>query len=78
MFNIHYSQIENKVEWEKHAKVRFFPTLGVISNIGGGVSEQCWLYQIVVGLILTVELDLFYLFPVPTKPTSTYFEKFYI
>ena len=51
IFSIHYSQIKNKVESEKHGKVRFFtvrtnPTLGVSSNMGWGVSEQCWMYQI--------------------------------
>ena len=42
----HYSQIENKVKSEKHVKFRFFnvqtnPTLGVSSNMGWGVFEQC-------------------------------------
>ena len=45
IFNIHYSQIENKVESEKHVKVRLFtvrtdPTYGVSSNMGwAGVSH---------------------------------------
>ena len=40
-FSIHYSQIEDKVESEKHVKVRVFtvqtnPTLGVSLNMGMG------------------------------------------
>ena len=43
IFSIHYSQIDNKVESEKHGKVIFFtvptnPTLGVGLNMGWGVS----------------------------------------
>ena len=56
-FSIRYFQIENTVESVKHGKVRFFtiqtdPTLGVSSNMGWGVSEQCWLYQIICGASL--------------------------
>ena len=47
-----YFQIENTVESEKHSKVRFFnvqtnPTIGVSLNVGWGVSEQWWMYQVV-------------------------------
>ena len=55
IFSIHCSQIENQVESEKHVKARFFnvrtnPTLGVSSNMGWGVSEQCWMYRIICGV----------------------------
>ena len=50
IISIYLYQIENKVESEKHVKVRFFtlrtdPTLRFGSNIGWGLSEQCWIYQ---------------------------------
>ena len=77
IFSIHYSQIQNKVESEKHVRVRLStgqtnPTLGVSSNIGCSVSEQCWMYQIFRGASRP------YLFFVRTHPTWTYFEKLYI
>ena len=54
---MHYSQIENKVESEKHVKARFVTvrtnrTPGVSANIGWGVSEQCWMYQTFCGVNL--------------------------
>ena len=57
ILRIHYSQIENKIESEKPIKVRIFtvrtnPTLGASSNMGRGVSDQCWMYQIFCGVNL--------------------------
>ena len=58
IFSIHYSQIENKVESERHViKVNFFtvrinPTLGYGSGTGWGAFEQCWEYQIFCGVNL--------------------------
>ena len=51
IFSIHFSQIKNTVDSEKYVKFRFFtvgtnPTRGVISNVGWGVSEQCWMCRI--------------------------------
>ena len=45
---------------KKHVKVRFFTartnlTLGASSNMGLGVSEQCWMYQIFCGVNLEIE-----------------------
>ena len=67
IFSIHYFQIENKVEPEKHVKASFItvrtnPTLGVGSNMGWGVSEQCWLYQIICGANLNSQNSPFDLF----------------
>ena len=75
IFSLHY----NKLESEKHFKLRFFtaPTssaIGVSSNMGWGVnSVGCTRYF--VGLIWTVEHPPSYLFFVRTDPTWTYFEK---
>ena len=51
------SQIENKVKSVKCVKVRYFtvrtnPTPGVSSEMGWGLSEQCWIYQIFCGASL--------------------------
>ena len=77
IFSIHYSQIENKVESEKHFKDRFFtvrtnPTLRVSSNMGWGVCEQYWMYQIICGFYLNSRTIAPFIFA-RTNPTWTYF-----
>ena len=52
IFSIHYSQIENKVESDKFFTVQTNPTLRVSSNMGWGVCEQCWMYQIICGFYM--------------------------
>ena len=74
IFSIHYSQIESKVESEKHVKIRFFtvrtnPTLGVSSNMGWGVSEQRCMYQIFCGVNLNSPASPNNLFFVRKNPT---------
>ena len=61
IFSIHFSQKQVELiialsckaayKSEKHGEGKFFtvrtnPTLGVSSNMGLGVSEQCWMSQI--------------------------------
>ena len=73
LFLIHYSQIENKVESEKHGKVSFHTvrtnlTPGVSSNMGWGVSEQCVMYQIFSGVSLNSRTSPILLVLCSSKP----------
>ena len=60
IISIHYSQIENKVESEKHIEVRTNATLGVGSSMGWGLTEQCWMYQIARGVNLNSRTSLIF------------------
>ena len=81
--SINYSQIENKVESEKHVKARFFtvrtnPTPGASSNLGWGVSEQCCMYQKFCGVSLNSRTSPIVFVLSQTNPTWTILKKFYI
>ena len=51
-------ELKTKYCQKKHVKVRFFtvqtnPTPRISANMGWGVTEQCWMYQIFCGVSLS-------------------------